>query len=64
VSGRARRAHLRQVVSEPDSCLYISDEGGIRGKEHSYTHQVVSERDFICRFQVAKRNKTGSSKTL
>jgi len=64
VSGRARRARLRQVVSESDSCLYISDEGGIRGKEHSYTHQVVSERDFICRFQVAKRNKTGSSKTL
>jgi hypothetical protein len=34
-----------QVVSEPDSCLYISDEGGIRGKEHSDTHQVVSERE-------------------
>jgi hypothetical protein len=31
------------VVSKPDSCLYISDEGGIRGKEHSDTHQVVSE---------------------
>jgi hypothetical protein len=36
---------LHQVVSEPDSCLYISDEGGIRGKEHSDTHQVVSERE-------------------
>jgi hypothetical protein len=28
------------LVSEPDSCLYISDEGGIRGKGHSDTlHQ-------------------------
>jgi hypothetical protein len=32
---------LRQMVSEPDSCLYISGEGGIRDKEHSDTlHQL------------------------
>jgi hypothetical protein len=41
---------LHHVVSEPNSCLYILGEGGIRGKEHSDTHQVVSERDFICIF--------------
>jgi hypothetical protein len=26
------------LVSEPNSCLYISDERGIRGKEYSDTH--------------------------
>jgi hypothetical protein len=45
MSGCALRAHLRQVVSELDSCLYILDEGDIRGKEHSDTRQVVSELD-------------------
>jgi len=27
------------LVSEPDSCLYISSEGGIRGKEYSDMRQ-------------------------
>jgi hypothetical protein len=47
MSGRAYERVLHQVVSEPDSCLYISGEGGIRGKEYSDMHQVVSEPDYF-----------------
>jgi hypothetical protein len=37
-----------QVVSEPDYCLYISGEGGVRDKEHSDTQrQVVSDLELF-----------------
>ena len=42
-----RASHLRQVVSEPGTCLCISGER--RKEEHSDTHdlrQVVSEWEF------------------
>jgi hypothetical protein len=50
VSRRACEIDCVSLVSEPDSCLYISYEGGIRGKEYSDTlHQVVSEhRKVLC----------------
>jgi hypothetical protein len=42
-------AHLRQVVSEKISCLYISGNRSEEEKEYSDTHQVVSERErFLC----------------
>jgi hypothetical protein len=40
VFAKAEGAVCVSVVSEHDSCLYISGEEGIRGKEHSDTHAV------------------------
>jgi hypothetical protein len=43
-AGCGVRASTSFVVPEPDSCLYISDEGGIRGKDHSDTRQLWYQR--------------------
>jgi hypothetical protein len=44
VSGRAHGRVCVSLVSEPDSCLYISGEGGIRGKEYSDTQRQFGIR--------------------
>jgi hypothetical protein len=47
------------VVSELISCLYISGKRSEEEKEHSDTHQVVSERDFHLYIVGGRRQSTG-----
>jgi hypothetical protein len=48
-TGTCRKGVDVSLVSEHDSCLYISGKGGIRGKEHSDTRQcdIITRTLFV-----------------